>query len=254
MTGIIDTHCHYDDEVYSGETDKLFAEFENAGVEAVITCATDLGESFEKSRDLAARYGICRFAAGVHPQNIKDGGEPDISLLRSEAVCDKCVCIGEIGLDYHERDDNREEQIKYAGEQIKLANELRLPVSFHDRNAHGDTMELLRRLRPRGVVHCFSGGVEMAREVTGLGMAVGVGGVVTFSNARKLVRVVEEVPLSAMVLETDAPYLAPEPYRGRVNRSDYLAAVAQRIAEIKGVSADEVITVTSETARSIFNI
>ncbi len=250
--GIIDTHAHYDDERFAGDADALFREFRENGVAAVITCSTDQGESYAACAELAERYDFCYLAAGLHPQNAEM--PLDLELLSREVSHPKCVAVGEIGLDYHYGGEDRERQYAVAREQILLAGSLGLPVSFHDRDAHADTLRLLRETRPRGAVHCFSGSAEMAEEVVSLGMYIGVGGVVTFSNARKTVRAVEAVPLERIVLETDAPYLAPAPHRGERNRSDYILHIAAKVGEIKGVPAGEVLSRCGDNARELFRL
>ena len=148
----------------------------------------------------------------------------------------------------------REIQKEVFAAQLELANELSMPVNIHDREAHGDTMEFLRKYRPKGILHCFSGSAEMAKEVVKLGMYIGIGGVITFKNARKTVEVVEKIPLESIVLETDCPYLSPVPFRGKRNDSGMIRYTAQRIAEIKNISADEVLNITKSNAERVYNI
>lgn len=251
---IIDTHAHYDDERFSGKIDRLFQELQVGGVAAVISCAVDEYASYEQNRSLAERYDFCYFAAGVHPLNMEENGPLDLALLRRQASHEKCVAIGEIGLDYHYKSDNSAEQISLVSKQLQLANELGLPISFHDRDAHEDSLSLLKKFKPRGVVHCFSGSAEMAQEILRLGMYIGIGGVITFQNAKKLVRVAEQLPLERILLETDAPYLAPVPYRGQTNRSDYIIKVAERIAEIKGITTNAMLMQCKQNAHELFGI
>ncbi len=251
---IIDTHAHYDDERFEGEIDTLFAELEQNGVKSVITCAVDQKESYAKCISLAKQYPFCYFTAGVHPLNMKDNGKLDLPLLRSQAEHEKCVAIGEIGLDYYYQSDNKEQQLELVIKQIELANELNMPISFHDREAHEDTLKILKAYKPKGVVHCFSGSVEMAKEIVKLGLYIGVGGVITFANAKKLVAVVEELPLERILLETDAPYLAPVPFRGKTNRSDYIIKVAEKIAEIKNTTTNAVLEQCRDNAKKLFRI
>lgn len=254
MAGIIiDTHAHYDDERFTGMTDALFTELAQNRVKAVITCAVDQYNSYAQCRALAEKHTFCYFTAGVHPLNMKDNGPLNLPLLREQATHKKCVGIGEIGLDYHYAKNHQAEQIALVTAQLQLANELHLPISFHDRDAHADTLHVLQKYKPRGVVHCFSGSAEMAQEILNLGMHIGIGGILTFPNAKKLVRVVEETPLQSIVLETDAPYLAPVPYRGNCNRSDYILAIAAKIAEIKKLPVETVLHTCCETAQTIFN-
>lgn len=253
-----DSHAHYDSKTFDSDREELLgSRLPNQGVEIVINMGTDL-ESCQAALDMAEKYPIVRAAIGIHPQEI-GGLAPDwLARLRgwldSEAP-GKIVAIGEIGLDYHYSDGApREAQMEVFARQLELAGEYGLPVSVHDRDAHGDTMELLRKYRPAGVVHCFSGSVEMAREVVGLGMYLGIGGTLTFQNARKLVEVVREIPLERLLLETDCPYLAPVPCRGKRNDSGLLPFVAEKIAEIKGIPAEQVYRRTNETLKQVFSL
>lgn len=251
---IIDTHAHFDDARFEQNADRLFSEMAANGVEAIISCAVNQHDSYEKNRQLAERYPICYFAVGVHAQNIEENGPLDLSLLRAQAAHKKCVAIGEIGLDYYYVQDNKAQQLEVVTKQLQLANELQLPVSFHDRDAHADTLCILQEYKPRGVVHCFSGSLEMAQEIIKLGMYIGIGGIVTFPNAKKLLRVAQEIPLEYIVLETDAPYLAPVPYRGQTNRSDYILKTAEHIAELRQTSTDTVLEQCRNNARTLFGI
>lgn len=250
---IVDTHAHYDDERFAGNTDELFKEFGQNGVKGVITCAVDQYASYKKCRELAEKYNFCYFLAGVHPLNMEDNGKFVPELLCEQLNHKKCLGIGEIGLDYYYQKENREAQINLVKAQLELAVELNKPISFHDRDAHEDTLKILNTYKPKGVVHCFSGSAQMAKEIVKLGLYIGVGGVVTFNNAKKLVQVVEETPLSAILLETDAPYLAPVPNRGKTNRSDYIIHIAEKIAEIKGTTTEAVLQICYDNACSLFN-
>jgi TatD DNase family protein len=248
---IFDTHAHYDDEQFSNDLDDLMEEM-RPKVAAIIDCAVDY-DSAEKILSLSKKYDNIYAAVGVFPESCDKAGDFDKERLCRMLSDKKAVAVGEIGLDYYWEDNpKRETQIEWAENQIMLANELNLPISFHDREAHGDTIDLIRKHRPRGVLHCFSGSVQMAKEIVSYGMHIGVGGVVTFKNAKKAVEVVRALPLEAIVLETDAPYLSPEPYRGKRNRSDYIEFVANRVADIKGISAEKVLKQTCETAEKIF--
>lgn len=248
---IFDTHAHYEDPVFSENFDSLVAEMKKSVVGGIITCGCDK-ESSLKALALAEKYDIVYAAVGIHPGNVDSG--TTIDDIRELANHPKCVAIGEIGLDYYWRQDNKELQHEILKGQLELANELNLPVLFHDRDAHADTLEILKQYKPKGVVHAFSGSVEMAREVIKLGLYIGVGGVLTFNNARALPNVVADTDLSKILLETDAPYLAPVPFRGKTNHSDYLHFVAEKMAEIKGITKDEVLTETFNNAKNLFKI
>lgn len=248
---IFDTHAHYEDPVFSENFDSLVAEMKKSGVGGIITCGCDK-ESSLKALALAEKYDIVYAAVGIHPGNVDSG--TTIDDIRELANHPKCVAIGEIGLDYYWRQDNKELQYEILKGQLELANELNLPILFHDRDAHADTLEILKQYKPQGVVHAFSGSVEMAREVIKLGLYIGVGGVLTFNNARALPAVVKDTAIEKILLETDAPYLAPVPFRGKTNHSDYLHFVAEKMAEIKRITKDEVLTETFNNAKNLFKI
>ena len=248
---IFDTHAHYDDEVFSVDFDDLVFSLKQAGVGGIITCGCNK-ESSLKALELAEKYDIIYAAVGIHPGNVDDGDTiNDIKPLLSHK---KCVAVGEIGLDYYWRQDNKELQKEIFISQLQLAKEYNLPVLVHDRDAHADTLEILKAHKPNGVVHAFSGSVEMAREITKLGMYLGIGGVLTFKNAKALPSVVSDIPMDKILLETDAPYLAPEPFRGKTNHSALIQYTAEKMAEIKGISTDEVLALTFKNAKILFNI
>lgn len=255
LTNIFDTHAHYDDEAFRDDVHELLSGLPDKGVMGVVTCGTNLISS-ARSLELAKKYDFVYAALGYHPENIGDERKGDLELI-AELLSNekKAVAIGEIGLDYYYDDSApREEQIDLFERQLELAKDLDLPVIIHDRDAHGDTLEILKRYRPKGVVHCFSGSFEMAREVIKLGMFVGMGGVVTFKNARKAVDVVSDIPLDRLVLETDCPYLAPVPFRGKRNDSSLIAYVASVIGEIRDVEPQKLLDITCENAHALYNI
>ena len=248
---IFDTHAHYEDPVFEENFDNLISEMKNAGVGGIITCGCDK-ESSLKALALAEKYDIVYAAVGIHPGNVDSG--TTIADIRELANHPKCVAIGEIGLDYYWRQDNKPLQHEILKEQLELANDLQLPVLFHDRDAHAVTLQILKQYKPKGVVHAFSGSVEMAREVIKLGLHIGVGGVLTFNNARALPNVVRDTEISKILLVTDAPYLAPVPFRGKTNHSDHLHFVAEKMAEIKKITKDEVLAQTFKNAKNLFKI
>ena len=194
------------------------------------------------------------FACGIHPEEVDNLPSDYLDTLRALSEEKKCVAIGEIGLDYYWRQDNKELQKKIFTEQILLAKELELPVIVHSRDAHEDTLNILRQYKPKGILHCFSGSVETAKEVLKLGMYIGLGGAVTFKNAKKPVEVAEFLPLDRLLLETDCPYMAPVPMRGKRNDSSYIPYVAEKIGEIKGIEAQTVIDTATENAKRLFGI
>ncbi len=251
---IIDTHAHYDDKRFDGLLDELMEKMEQLGVDAIINNTVDLDSSAAKCLEISKKYPICYTAVGIHPELTEKGSVVYEEKLLELCKREKVVAIGEIGLDYYWSKENKENQKTQFARQIEIANKLSLPVIVHDREAHEDTLNILKELRPKGAVHCFSGSVEMAKEIVKTGMFIGVGGVVTFNNARKLVEVVREIPLERILLETDAPYLAPVPYRSKLCNSAYLVRVAEKIAEIKGVSRETVFAVTKQNAKDLYKI
>lgn len=248
---IIDTHAHYDDERFEGVRDELLNRLGDMGVGAVINCAVDT-ESAKRILEIHKRFPFCRCAVGFHPENMPDC-EPTLQEIRDLASEDGVVAIGEIGLDYYWDKSRKELQKRWFEAQLALANELELPAIIHDREAHGDTLEILKKFKPRGVLHCYSGSVETLREILAIGMYIGVGGVATFKNAKVLNEVIKEAPLERILLETDAPYLSPEPYRGKCCHSGMIIRVAEKIAQIKNLSVEEVLNTTKNNARQLFN-
>lgn len=250
---MIDTHAHYDDSAYDGCRDALIDELEAYGIKAIINNSTDQHASADCCLRLSREHACCYSAYGVHPQCLDDNGPLDIDSLAELLKDKKCVALGEIGLDYHYTDENAALQREVFCRQLELAGELDIPVIVHDREAHSDTLEILKKYRPKGVVHCFSGSLELAREVIALGMYLGIGGVLTYGNARKLVEVTENSPLDRLLLETDAPYLPPTPFRGQRNDSSLMVKVAERAALLRGLTPEQFIGATTENAEQLFN-
>lgn len=250
---IFDTHSHYDDEKFNPDREELLKGLQGQGVSFVVSCGCDL-QSTEFNKELADKYDFLYFAAGFHPENLEGVTDSDIDKIEEIAKNEKCVAIGEIGLDYYWMSSSKDIQKEYFTKQIELAKKLDLPVIVHDRDAHGDTLDILKATKPKGVVHCFSGSKEMAKEIIKLGMYIGLNGVATFKNARKSLEVVKEIPIERLVLETDCPYLAPEPHRGKRNDSSYIPFIAERIGEELSLSAQEVLDITSENAKRLYNL
>ena len=248
---IFDSHSHYDDEKFDEDRETLLTKLKTKGVGGIITLGCNI-ESSKKALELAEKYDYIYAAVGIHPCDIEKG--TDLTEIEELAKHKKCVAIGEIGLDYYWVSDNKEEQKNLFDSQLKLANKLDLPVSIHDREAHEDTLNLLKLNRPKGVVHSFSGSVEMSKEIFKLGMYIGVGGVITFKNAKKLPEVIKEAPEDRILLETDAPYLAPVPYRSKINHSGMIYLTAQKIAEIRNTTTEHILNVTFENAKKLFNL
>ena len=247
---IFDSHAHYDDAKFDNIRDELLEALPRHGVCAVINCGCDI-KSSKKALSYAEKYPYIYAAVGVHPENIGGGTAAEIEELTKHK---KCVAIGEIGLDYYWVSDNKEEQKALFEEQLILANRLGLPVIVHDRDAHADTLELLKKLRPKGVVHSFSGSAQMAKEILNLGMYIGIGGVITFKNAKKLPEVVEMLPEDRFLLETDAPYLTPVPYRGEINHSTMIYYTAKKIAELKNTTVEQVLSSARKNTENLFGI
>lgn len=252
MNNIFDAHAHYDDKWFDENRAELLDSMENTGVCGIVNAAVNI-QSTEFALKLSEKYPFIYATTGFHPENLEDMVPDYLSKMEQFLKNPKVVAIGEIGLDYH-WDIPREEQKRVFEEQLAFAKDVDAPVVVHDREAHGDTMELLRKYRPKGLVHCFSGSVELMREVVSLGMSISLGGVVTFKNARRSVEVAKEIPLYRLLLETDAPYMAPEPYRGKQCNSSMIAKTAEKIAEIRGMDVQKLLDITCENARQLYGI
>ena len=250
---IFDTHSHYDDEKFNPDREAILNNLQSQGVSLVVSCGCDI-DSTQFNFDLAQKYDYIYFAAGFHPENLQGATLDDLKIIEKFAQNKKCVAIGEIGLDYHWMDSPKEVQREFFEAQIELAKELDMPVIVHDRDAHGDTLDILKSTKPKGVVHCFSGSREMAREIIRLGMYIGLNGVVTFPNARKSLEVVKEIPIERLVLETDCPYLAPTPVRGKRNDSSNIPYIAEKISEVLGMDAQELLDITNKNAKKLYNL
>lgn len=248
---IFDSHAHYDDERFDGILDELLPKIHAKGVERIINCGCDNATN-NKCLAIADKFPFVYSAVGIHPCNIDSG--TSVADIREFAKHKKCVAIGEIGLDYYWEPEKKETQKKFFKEQLLLAKELDLPVIVHDRDAHGDVLEILKEYKPKGVVHSFSGSVEMAEEILKIGMYLGIGGVITFNNAKKLPDVVKMLPLDRLLLETDAPYLTPVPFRGKTNHSEMIYLTAKKIAEIKNKTLEEILKISFDNASKLFSI
>lgn len=250
---IFDSHSHYDDQRYNETGKEILSSMKEKGVGSIITCGTDLASS-KNCISLAEQFDIVYAAVGCHPTCIEADTVFDNAAFEKLIEHPKVVAIGEIGLDYYWDTSLKEKQLELFETQLDFANRHFLPVSVHDREAHFDTLNLLKKYKPKGVVHCFSGSVEMAQEIISLGMCIGVGGVITFKNSKKKEEVVKAIPLEFILLETDAPYLTPEPNRKEINNSAYIYFVAQKIAKIKQISTDAVLAITNLNSKKLFGI
>lgn len=251
---IFDTHSHYADSAFDGDRDELLAALPDKGVRFAALAGSSMQDSAENVA-LAQKYGYIYAAVGVHPESVdetpSDYREKLTELVKSS---EKVRAIGEIGLDYHYENYDRDKQILFFRQQLELARELSLPVIVHSRNASEDTLDILKEYRPIGAVHCFSGSAEVAREVIKLGMYIGFTGVLTFKNAKKALRALEAVPLDRLLLETDCPYMAPEPLRGRRCDSSMICYTAEKAAQIKGVSTQELLDITCRNGMDFYHI
>ena len=251
---IFDSHAHYDSNAFRADCGEVLAALPEKGVCCVVNCGSSMEGSYE-SAALAERWPYVYAAVGIHPGDLKDAPADWLRQVEALLARPKVVAVGEIGLDYYWKENApREEQQAAFAAQLELAAAHKLPVVIHDREAHGDTMELLRKYRPRGVLHCFSGSVEMMREAVSLGLYIGLGGSVTFKNARTPVEVAREVPLDRLLTETDCPYMAPVPFRGKRCDSTMIAYTAAKIAEVRGVTASEVLEAGRRNACALFGI
>lgn len=253
---IFDTHAHYDDKQYDADRMAVLDGLRSAGVDRVVNISNgwkDLQATLALIEQVPWMYGT----VGIHPCEIKDLSEERIEEMRLLCHEDKVVAVGEIGLDYYWMNDPKEEQQRWFVRQLTLAKEEGLPVVIHSRDAAQDTFDIMKREHAGttgGVIHCYSGSVEMAREYVKLGYYLGIGGVVTFKNSKTLKRVAAEIPLEHLVLETDCPYLSPVPYRGKRNSSAYLPYVVEEIARLRGISTEEVEEVTYENAMKLYRL
>lgn len=252
---LFDTHAHYDDEAFDPDRREVLAGLPQRGVGLVVDPGCTLTSS-EKAVALAAEFPHVYAAVGLHPENCHDFQPEQIERLRQLAQREKVVAIGEVGLDYYwEENPPRALQQEVLRRQLALAQELRLPVIIHDRDAHADTLAIVREFpQVTGVFHCFAGSVEMAQALIKMGWMLSFNGAATFKNAKKAPEVIAAVPLEKLMIETDAPYLTPVPHRGERNDSSYVRFVAEKIAEIKGISAEEVEKATWENGKAFFGI
>lgn len=251
---LIDTHIHLD--LYKESAASLIEEAKEVGAEKLITVGIDLASS-KRALSFAEKYEDVFATAGLHPHYAKDFNDEMLAKFRELAAHPKLVALGEMGLDFYRNRSPRDLQFRAFEGQLALAKELSLPVIIHDRDAHDDTVEILIASGfplARTVFHCFSGGVKMLMRIIEMGCSISLGGPVTFANAKELIEVAREVPLDRLMLETDGPYLAPHPHRGKTNRPAFVTLIAQKIADIKGVSFEEVAKITSDNATCFFGL
>ncbi|MBO5060090.1 MAG: TatD family hydrolase [Clostridia bacterium] len=253
---LFDSHAHYNDSHFDNDRFEILESMQENNVGYIMNISDSM-KSVLKVLDIAKRYSFVYASVGVHPEETAELCEADMELLEEYTKNPKVKAIGEIGLDYYWDSVPRDVQKKWFVRQIELAKKVNLPVVIHDRDAHGDCMDILRSENVRdvgGILHCYSGSVEMAKEILDFGMYIAFGGTLTFKNARKVREVAEYVPLDRIVIETDCPYLAPEPHRGKRNSSLYIHYVAEKLAEIKGISYEEAERVTCRNAKRCYRI
>ncbi len=253
---LFDSHSHYDDEAFDEDRDALLKSLPENGIEGVVNVGSSL-ETVKKTIALMDEYDHVYGAIGIHPNETGGLTESHIQWLQVQCGLPKAVAVGEIGLDYYWDTPERPVQKKWFERQLQMAKEVDLPVIIHSRDAAADTLDMMKALHggeTGGVIHCFSYGKELAREYLNMGLYIGVGGVVTFKNAKKLKEVVAYAPMDRIVLETDCPYLAPVPNRGKRNSSLNLPYVAEEIAGIKGLPVEEVIRITTENTKALYHL
>lgn len=251
---IFESHAHYDDEAFDSDRSELLSQCQNQGIEYIVNVSASLG-SVKSTLALAEEYPFIYAAVGIHPDEVGELNEENFAWLKEQCRHPKAVAVGEIGLDYYWDKENHETQKYWFRRQMDLAKELELPIIVHSREACADTLEEIKKAHTpklKGVIHCFSYAPETAREYLEMGYYIGVGGVVTFKNAKKLKEVVKMLPPERILLETDCPYLAPVPNRGKRNSSLNLPYVAEAVAELKGMETEEVIRITNENARKLY--
>lgn len=251
---LFDTHVHYDDKKFDEDRDEVINRAYKSGVVNMINVASS-PDSIDRTIELAEKYTFLYAGIGVHPHDAKEMSYDILEKIKKYSSHEKVVALGEMGLDYHYDFSPRELQIKWFGEQLDLAKEVNKPVIIHNRESSKDMMDILGgKTNIEGVIHCFSGSYEMAKEVLKKGFYISVGGPVTFKNAKKTVEIVKNIPRERLLIETDSPYLTPEPFRGRRNDSSYVRYVCEKIAEIWNIEFDEVANITMENAKKLFRI
>lgn len=249
---MIDTHCHLYNEYYDN-LDLLIDKIKAAGISAVIVNGCDMKSNLEVL-ELVRKYDIVYGAIGFQPTELNDVTDNDLEWLKLHINDDKIIALGEIGLDYHYEDTDKEKQIYFFKKQLDIASMYNKPIIVHTRDSIQDTFDILNTYKLRGSIHCYTGSVEMARKFINLGFYLGIGGVVTFKNAKNIIKVIEEIDLEYILLETDSPYLTPEPYRKYKNDSSYLPLIIDKIANIKKTNNSIVKSITTTNATSLFDI
>ena len=253
---LFDTHAHYDSRQFNEDRNELLSGLKDRGVSLVVNPGCDIPTS-RTAVELAEKYPFIYAAVGFHPEELENASLSDLDTIRELAAHEKVVAIGEIGLDYYwvKDEEGRKKEQEFFRAQMALAEELNLPVIVHDREAHGDTLAIVREFpNVKGVFHCYSGSVEMAQELVKMGWMISFTGVLTYHNARKAVEAAEAIPMEHLMIETDSPYMAPVPHRGKRNDSGYVLHVCEKLAEIKGIALEECAKITLENGCRFFHI
>lgn len=250
---IFDTHSHYTDDAFDNDRKEILDSLPEKGVALAMLASVDIDDS-KANIELSEKYDWLYASVGIHPENLENTPKYAIEQLERLTKNKKVKAIGEIGLDYHYDGYDSERQIEIFKQQLDLANQLHLPVIVHIRDAIEDSMKCLKEFKPKGIVHCFSGSAETAKEVIKLGMYIGFTGVLTFKNAKKAVKALSEVPLDKLLMETDCPYMAPVPYRGKRCDSSMIPYIAEVAGQIKGCTTEEILRQTLENGKQVYNI
>ena len=248
---MVDTHCHIYLEYYD-DIPALINQIKEAGIEKIIVNGCDMKSNLEVL-ELVKKYDIVYGAIGFHPEELMSVNDESFVFLEEHLNDPKIVAVGEIGLDYHYEDILRDKQKMIFKKQLEIANKFKKPVIVHSRDAIQDTYDMMSKYDLKGVLHCYSGSLEMAREFTKLGYLLGIGGICTYNNAKNIIEVIKNIPMAYILLETDSPYLTPVPFRGQTNTPGNIPIIAKKVAEIKNISLDEVVKDTTENANRLFD-
>lgn len=253
---LFDTHAHLDDEQFEADREQVISDIRSSGVKNIMEIGSDLSSS-EKAIEIAEKHDFIYCSVGIHPEFAENADAASFDKVKRLALSsDKVKAIGEIGIDYHyDNCASREKQISCFSNQIDIAKELNLPIIVHDRDSKGDALKVMQvKHVTNGVVHCFSGSAETAKILVNMGLMISFTGVITFKNARRAIEALKVIPLDRLMIETDSPYMSPEPHRGKRNDSRYVKYVAQKMAEVKGIGFEELCNITYENGKKFFNI
>ena len=253
---LFDTHAHLDDKQFDDDREQVISDIRSSGAKNVMEVGSDLSSS-EKAIEIAEKYDFIYCSVGIHPEFAENSDAASFDKVRELALSsNKVKAIGEIGIDYHyDNCSSREKQILCFSNQIDIAKELNLPIIVHDRDSKGDALRVMQEKQvTNGVVHCFSGSAETAKILINMGLMISFTGVITFKNARRAIEALKVIPLDRLMIETDSPYMSPEPYRGRRNDSRYVKYIAKKMAEVKGIDFEELCSITYENGKKFFNI